>query len=89
MKQATLVSMKRKYELGGIDLWKIFGKRFMESGGWVMITLVKCLSYVYVSKKAHIEKFLYVPYIQCDPGGIRTLDPLIKSQLLCQLSYGV
>ena len=25
----------------------------------------------------------------CDPGGIRTLDPLIKSQLLYQLSYGV
>ncbi len=24
-----------------------------------------------------------------DPGGIRTLDPLIKSQLLYQLSYGV
>ena len=25
----------------------------------------------------------------CDPGEIRTLDPLIKSQLLYQLSYGV
>ena len=25
----------------------------------------------------------------CDPGGARTLDPLIKSQLLYQLSYGV
>ena len=24
----------------------------------------------------------------CDPGGARTLDPLIKSQLLYQLSYG-
>jgi hypothetical protein len=24
-----------------------------------------------------------------DPGEIRTLDPLIKSQLLYQLSYGV
>ena len=24
-----------------------------------------------------------------DPGGARTLDPLIKSQLLYQLSYGV
>lgn len=48
---------------------------------------------------------LYVPllyniksdYINCnrlilfcsDPGGARTLDPLIKSQLLYQLSYGV
>ncbi len=25
----------------------------------------------------------------CDPAGTRTLDPLIKSQLLYQLSYGV
>jgi hypothetical protein len=25
----------------------------------------------------------------CDPGEIRTIDPLIKSQLLYQLSYGV
>ena len=25
----------------------------------------------------------------CDPGGARTHDPLIKNQLLCQLSYGV
>ena len=25
----------------------------------------------------------------CDPAGARTLDPLIKSQLLYQLSYGV
>ena len=24
----------------------------------------------------------------CIPGGARTLDPLIKSQLLYQLSYG-
>ena len=24
-----------------------------------------------------------------DPGGARTLDPLIKSQLLYQLSHGV
>ena len=27
--------------------------------------------------------------LPCDPGEIRTLDPLIKSQLLYQLSYGV
>ena len=26
---------------------------------------------------------------KCDPGEARTLDPLIKSQLLYQLSYGV
>lgn len=25
----------------------------------------------------------------CDPGEIRTLDPMIKSHLLYQLSYGV
>ncbi len=25
----------------------------------------------------------------CDPAGTRTLDPLIKSQMLYQLSYGV
>lgn len=25
----------------------------------------------------------------CDPGGTRTLDPMIKSHLLYQLSYGV
>ena len=29
------------------------------------------------------------PIHYCDPGGARTLDPLIKSQLLYQLSYGV
>ena len=27
--------------------------------------------------------------VLCDPGVARTLDPLIKSQLLYQLSYGV
>ena len=27
--------------------------------------------------------------ILCDPAGTRTLDPLIKSQLLYQLSYEV
>ncbi len=26
---------------------------------------------------------------QSDPGGTRTLDPMIKSHLLYQLSYGV
>ncbi len=25
----------------------------------------------------------------CDPGRARTCDPLIKSQMLCQLSYGI
>jgi hypothetical protein len=43
---------------------------------------------MYVSKKSY-----YVIYhnffISCDPGETRTLGPLIKSQLLYQLSYGV
>ncbi len=25
----------------------------------------------------------------CDPAGIRTQDPLIKSEMLYQLSYGI
>ena len=29
------------------------------------------------------------PATFCDPGEIRTLDPMIKSHLLYQLSYGV
>ena len=28
-------------------------------------------------------------YHESDPGRIRTCDPLIKSQLLYQLSYGI
>ena len=27
--------------------------------------------------------------LNCDPGEARTLDPMIKSHLLYQLSYGV
>ena len=30
-----------------------------------------------------------LPHFESDPGGTRTHDPLIKSQLLYQLSYGV
>ena len=36
-----------------------------------------------------IKRCSVIPFTQCDPGGARTLDPLIKSQLLYQLSYGV
>lgn len=36
-----------------------------------------------------IKRCAVIPFNQCDPGGARTLDPLIKSQLLYQLSYGV
>ena len=36
-------------------------------------------------KEAHDVNFLF----RCDPGEARTLDPMIKSHLLYQLSYGV
>ena len=35
------------------------------------------------------EASLLKTMIRCDLGGARTLDPLIKSQLLYQLSYEV
>ena len=35
-----------------------------------------------------LSKSLLAEFL-CDPGGARTLDPLIKSQLLYQLSHGV
>ncbi len=35
------------------------------------------------------ESYFCNSLIFCDPGGIRTHGPLIKSQLLYQLSYGV
>lgn len=31
----------------------------------------------------------YITVFFCDPGEARTLDPMIKSHLLYQLSYGV
>ena len=43
-------------------------------------------------KKDYIQRIrrcAVIPYNHCDPGGARTLDPLIKSQLLYQLSYEV
>ncbi len=41
--------------------------------------------------KSHkkIKAGLLSCFYLCDPGEARTLDPLIKSQLLYQLSYGV
>lgn len=41
--------------------------------------------------KRQKESRRYKPYqrLFCTPSGTRTLDPLIKSQLLYQLSYGV
>ena len=38
------------------------------------------------SQTAHYKSF---GFLSRDPGGTRTHDPLIKSQLLYQLSYGV
>jgi hypothetical protein len=38
----------------------------------------------WVQKKPHISVKL-----SCDPAGIRTQDPYIKSVLLYQLSYGI
>ena len=37
----------------------------------------------------YFRGFLHFDVLFCDPGEARTLDPLIKSQLLYQLSYGV
>ena len=43
------------------------------------------------AKKKTKQSFLHNHLVSpsCDPGGARTHDPLIKNQLLCQLSYGV
>ena len=41
-----------------------------------------------MTQKKHPTRF-QTSDAQSDPGGARTLDPLIKSQLLYQLSYGV
>jgi hypothetical protein len=35
------------------------------------------------------QTLVNIEFCCCDPAGTRTLDPLIKSQLLYQLSYGV
>jgi hypothetical protein len=38
-------------------------------------------------KKRHFKIIVSVSFFRSDFGGTRTLDPLIKSQLLYQLSY--
>ena len=48
-----------------------------ESNPWVLIPAI--------TKKATLFELLFV----CDPAGIRTQDPYIKSVLLYQLSYGI
>ena len=40
------------------------------------------------NKKA-VMKYFMTAWLYSDPGQVRTVDPLIKSQLLYQLSYGV
>ncbi len=42
-----------------------------------------------VLKIVDFQNFLWSDRPLGDPAGARTLDPLIKSQLLYQLSYGV
>ncbi len=39
--------------------------------------------------KIKTPKYLYLSALSSDPGEARTLDPMIKSHLLYQLSYGV
>lgn len=39
--------------------------------------------------QAEIKKAATFQRLLCDPGEARTLDPMIKSHLLYQLSYGV
>ena len=41
----------------------------------------------YIKRKT--PKHLYLSALSSDPGEARTLDPMIKSHLLYQLSYGV
>ncbi|GEM_PF-2295459 len=44
---------------------------------------------IYKGKKRKTPKYLNLSALLSDPGGARTLDPMIKSHLLYQLSYGV
>ena len=41
------------------------------------------------SLKKSQQQVVLSAFLSSDPGGTRTHDPLIKSQLLYQLSYGV
>lgn len=41
------------------------------------------------ARLAEIKKAATFQRLLCDPGEARTLDPMIKSHLLYQLSYGV
>ena len=48
-----------------------------------MLEVRHCLWPAEIKKAATFQRLL------CDPGEARTLDPMIKSHLLYQLSYGV
>ena len=48
---------------------------------------VSCLYFDILGEK--IKKKYNRLVVLCDPGEARTLDPMIKSHLLYQLSYGV
>lgn len=53
------------------------------------LVIVECGAYgnsVCIMQKRN--RIASIPFL-CDPGGGRTLDPMIKSHLLYQLSYGV
>ncbi len=39
--------------------------------------------------KLILEGFDDVCYLKCDPAGARTQDPLLKREMLYQLSYGI
>lgn len=39
-------------------------------------------------QKTHLSDNMINGSYKCRPGGNRTLDPMIKSHVLCQLSYG-
>ena len=55
-----------------------------------MVMLVIKLGLIFlVWEGGEIKKASFRKEAFGDPGGARTLDPLIKSQLLYQLSYGV
>ncbi len=57
---------------------------------WRVVSLTGCPCALGWGKKKKPIAWLTSDWISFgDPGEARTLDPLIKSQLLYQLSYGV
>jgi hypothetical protein len=73
--------------------------RILKSGKFVSFCLELWIGWNYLNNKQLVLNLMSLknfinktpcclPGFLCRPGGTRTLDPLIKSQLLCQLSYG-